>query len=108
MSRPQDQENTPKVSRRRFLSPLLLATLWERAGLASQNPGQPGDTLLRVTDQAALQSFLTESERFYVRNHFETPRLSLPEWRLSVTGRIGSPALSATPNFFASRLGLSR
>jgi len=90
MSRPEDREDTPKVSRRRFLSPLVLATLWGRAGLASQNAGQPGDALLKVTDLAALQSFLTENENFYIRNHFATSRLSLPKWRLSVTGQVGS------------------
>jgi DMSO/TMAO reductase YedYZ molybdopterin-dependent catalytic subunit len=52
---------------------------------------------LRVTDLAALQSFRTENERFYIRNHFQTPRLSLPEWRLSVTGQVGSPRLVSYP-----------
>jgi DMSO/TMAO reductase YedYZ molybdopterin-dependent catalytic subunit len=41
---------------------------------------------------ATLDSFLTPNERFYVRNHFNIPKLDPDGWRLSVEGAANQPA----------------
>ena len=45
---------------------------------------------MKAADLSALQSLLTANEAFYVRNHFATPRLSQPDWKLQISGRAGS------------------
>jgi DMSO/TMAO reductase YedYZ molybdopterin-dependent catalytic subunit len=39
----------------------------------------------------SLQSFITPTDRFYVRSHFPLPHMDLRKWRLKVTGRVGKP-----------------
>jgi DMSO/TMAO reductase YedYZ molybdopterin-dependent catalytic subunit len=92
------------LARRDFLRGAALAALplvlpaagglrvWAQAG--------PGDTRLipRVQDPenlegpfAALDSFLTPTDRFYVRNHFAMPKLDVRTWRLRVEGHVRKP-----------------
>src|SRR5262249_59250082 len=40
---------------------------------------------------ATLNSFLTPNEQFYVRTHFEVPKLDSGEWRLKVEGAVEKP-----------------
>jgi DMSO/TMAO reductase YedYZ molybdopterin-dependent catalytic subunit len=40
---------------------------------------------------SSLDSFLTPTERFYVRSHFERPELDAASWRLSVQGQVERP-----------------
>lgn len=40
---------------------------------------------------AALESFLTPNEAFYVRSHFKVPRLDPATWRLKVEGAVRDP-----------------
>lgn len=40
------------------------------------------------TPEHALSSDITPTSEFYVRNHFEAPKISLSEWRLRVTGAV--------------------
>ncbi|MBV9442793.1 MAG: sulfite oxidase [Acidobacteriaceae bacterium] len=37
---------------------------------------------------AALDSYLTPNELFYIRNHFEAPRIDVKFWRLTVSGAV--------------------
>src|SRR5207248_4643326 len=39
----------------------------------------------------ALDSFVTPTERFYVRCHFPIPKINEPEWRLKVEGKVARP-----------------
>src|SRR5204862_8208672 len=39
----------------------------------------------------ALESFVTPTERFYVRCHFPVPKINEREWRLKVEGKVGRP-----------------
>jgi len=40
---------------------------------------------------ATLNSFLTPNERFYVRNHFGTPKIEANSWRLQIEGAVDRP-----------------
>jgi DMSO/TMAO reductase YedYZ molybdopterin-dependent catalytic subunit len=40
---------------------------------------------------AALDSFLTPNEHFYVRNHFAVPNVDVRSWRLAVEGAVRQP-----------------
>ena len=40
---------------------------------------------------ASLNSFLTPNEQFYVRTHFEVPKVEAGEWRLKVEGAVDKP-----------------
>src|SRR5205807_2961645 len=40
---------------------------------------------------AALDTFLTPNEQFYVRTHFEVPELDARTWRLKVEGAVERP-----------------
>src|SRR5260370_34015671 len=37
---------------------------------------------------ATLDSFITPNEKFYVRNHFEQPKVEVGAWRLKVEGAV--------------------
>jgi DMSO/TMAO reductase YedYZ molybdopterin-dependent catalytic subunit len=43
------------------------------------------------SDFSALQSFLTPSDKFYVRNHFAVPQIDHKRWRLKVEGAVANP-----------------
>lgn len=47
--------------------------------------------LIGETPQQVLQNWLTPNPLFYVRNHFDTPLLSISSWRLTVDGCVTSP-----------------
>jgi DMSO/TMAO reductase YedYZ molybdopterin-dependent catalytic subunit len=40
---------------------------------------------------AALDTFVTPNERFYVRNHFPVPQLDATTWRLKIEGSVAAP-----------------
>ncbi len=42
-------------------------------------------------DFAALDSFLTPNDTFYIRNHFAVPQLNLDSWRLKIEGDVAVP-----------------
>jgi len=43
------------------------------------------------SDFAALDSFITPNDKFYVRNHFPVPQLDTKTWRLKVEGSLKKP-----------------
>ncbi len=43
------------------------------------------------SDFAALDSFITPNDKFYVRNHFPLPKLDVQTWRLKVEGAVNKP-----------------
>jgi len=99
-------------SRRRFLAGAAAAPLaWSGSAL----PGlaladSPPGLIVREKDPenlefpfATLDSFLTPSEKFYVRNHFATPKLTLQNWGLHVVGAVERPGIltfEKVQNFF--------
>ncbi len=91
MSRFRDTETQLKMNRREFLTPLALAAAAWPAGLWALKAEQSGDALIRTFDFSSLRTLLTTNNEFFIRNHFAVPQLSLPGWRLRVTGRVRSP-----------------
>jgi DMSO/TMAO reductase YedYZ molybdopterin-dependent catalytic subunit len=75
--------------RRQFLSrmavfPYTLAL--QAAGFGQNNELRGADT-----DLSSLSSLVTPNSRFFIRNHFPVPVVSVDDWKLTVTGRLGSP-----------------
>jgi DMSO/TMAO reductase YedYZ molybdopterin-dependent catalytic subunit len=98
-----------RMDRRSFLARLsragigaaALGTLppWARAAVgATEAPGS-GDLIVRndrpenfeTTLEALGQSWITRSDRFFVRSHLSTPDIERETWRLEVTGLVGTP-----------------
>jgi DMSO/TMAO reductase YedYZ molybdopterin-dependent catalytic subunit len=44
------------------------------------------------TPLESIQGWVTPNRLFFVRNHFETPAINLPSWRLRVEGCVNRPA----------------
>lgn len=44
------------------------------------------------TPLESIQSWVTPNNLFFVRNHFETPAIDLPSWRLRIEGCVDQPA----------------
>src|SRR5262245_7086352 len=66
------------------------------AGLALAQ--QPGGLIIREKEPenlefpfATLDSYLTPTERFYIRSHFAVPKLEAKAWRLKVEGAVERP-----------------
>ncbi len=91
MGRPPQNGIRQRMIRREFLSSVALAPLWRPAALLASTFEQVGDPQIKVFGFSALQTLLTPNEGFYIRNHFAVPRLSPPEWKLHVDGRVRSP-----------------
>jgi DMSO/TMAO reductase YedYZ molybdopterin-dependent catalytic subunit len=88
----------PVGSRRQFLGtiatvPLLPAALSNRA-VADSSPGliirQKGPDNLEFPF-SQLDSFITPTEQFFVRSHFEVPVLKAADWKLKVEGHVERP-----------------
>jgi DMSO/TMAO reductase YedYZ molybdopterin-dependent catalytic subunit len=87
--------------RRTFLRTTGLAALPLLAGRAAlwgdTAPAAPAliprqkDPLNLESPFAALNSFLTPNDLFYVRNHYAMPTLDAREWRLKVSGAVERP-----------------
>ena len=67
-------------------------------GSESNMVGRPPDMIVlqRGPDNlespfSALDGFLTPAERFYVRSHFEVPRIDPSSWRVSIEGEVERP-----------------
>ncbi len=91
ISRPVWYEGRHRMSRRKFLSPLALAPVYWRAALRASEMAQSGDTGIQGSDFVPLQTLFTPNDKFFIRNHFAAPRLSLQGWTLRVVGRVRSP-----------------
>src|SRR5690348_2137930 len=102
-----DDPRKDGVERRDFLRNAAAAPL-AYAGLAGAAQGGSGDSQapgaafpgLIIRQQrpdnlelpfATLNSFITPTDRFYVRNHFEVPRVDVATWRLRVEGAVERP-----------------
>src|SRR5438105_831127 len=98
MSTPWRPDNRP-IHRRAFLRSAAAAAgglALARPGLAllgAQPSGEPGGLIARQRNPdnlefpfASLNSFITPSDRFYVRSHFAVPTLEARTWRLRIDG----------------------
>ncbi len=60
-----------------------------------QAPGltilQRGPDNLEPAFSSASESFVTSAERFYVRTHFEVPRIEASLWRIAIEGEVDRP-----------------
>jgi DMSO/TMAO reductase YedYZ molybdopterin-dependent catalytic subunit len=81
--------------RRRFLSQAGLALLpWTSARLLAAGPAAPQLIPRQHNPEnlefplTALDSFVTPSDLFYVRNHFPLPKVDVKSWRLKVGGAV--------------------
>jgi DMSO/TMAO reductase YedYZ molybdopterin-dependent catalytic subunit len=105
MIQDQEGETGQLVSRRAFLGGAALAAVpLIAAGQGNRGPRQgearqPFPGLIVRQQQpdnlempfSTLDSFLTPTERFYVRNHFAVPQLNVRTWRLRVEGNVQRP-----------------
>jgi DMSO/TMAO reductase YedYZ molybdopterin-dependent catalytic subunit len=74
-------------------APLLPAVLSSRAGADSSSGliiRQKGPDNLEFPF-SQLDSFVTPTEQFFVRNHFEVPTLKAADWKLKVEGHVEKP-----------------
>src|SRR5262245_52091266 len=100
------------MDRRRFLATLSRASLattalaalppWALDTLARPNmasAAEPSPFIIRNDRPECLEtrveelgrSWITRNDRFFVRSHLSTPRIDPREWRLGVSGKVGSP-----------------
>jgi DMSO/TMAO reductase YedYZ molybdopterin-dependent catalytic subunit len=86
-------------NRRQFLGQASLALLpWTASRLCADGPAARARLISRQHNPdnlefpfAALDSFLTPTDLFYVRNHFQLPKVDVRSWRLAVTGAVDRP-----------------
>jgi sulfite oxidase len=98
----------PALSRRDWLglswgglvSGLSLAPFSQALGLAGRQPPSPNDGRLIArslrplnleSPLAALETWLTPNEQFFVRSHFGAPAVDLHPWELEISGLVGRP-----------------
>ena len=89
------------LDRRRFLQSSLAtagaATWWLNVPSFAAAKGSP--ELIRRTERplnyesvrSTFTTRITPVERFYLRNHFDVPRIDVPKWRLNVHGLVEKP-----------------
>jgi DMSO/TMAO reductase YedYZ molybdopterin-dependent catalytic subunit len=90
-----------KMARREFVRNVALAgapihIVGTRALAVPQNP--PPARIVRQREPenleypfSTLDSFITPTDRFYVRSHFAVPEIELKTWRLRVEGAVSRP-----------------
>jgi DMSO/TMAO reductase YedYZ molybdopterin-dependent catalytic subunit len=91
--------NPRSLSRRSVLQGLAAVPFAGAAvqAVADDSALQPGlNTLQKQPDNlefkfSGLNSFITPTEQFYVRNHFEPPVVDPKTWRLKVAGNVEKP-----------------
>ncbi len=91
-----DRQPARQPARRSVLRSLALSALTAAAPASGQTPA--GMMILREKDPENLESpvsgfrsFLTETESFYVRNHFKQPSISTAAWKLKIEGAVERP-----------------
>src|SRR5262245_29184685 len=101
-------EDTDAVGRRSFLQGAALAVplAYAGAGVGAAGAAQPAPNrsvaspglILRqfAPDNLefpfpTLDSFITPTDRFYVRSHFATPTIDVKTWRLRIEGAVDKP-----------------
>lgn len=102
-----DESPGAEINRRAFLGgaasgalPLAYAPAWGTA--TAQEPAREAHLFPGVITRQknpdnlefpfpTLESFLTPTERFYVRTHFEVPDLEAKTWRMRVEGAVEKP-----------------
>ncbi|HVJ67600.1 MAG TPA: sulfite oxidase [Caulifigura sp.] len=96
MQRPHSQH----LSRRDVLKGLAAAPLVAAAGsqapAADAAPSAGLNTLQKLPDNlefkfSGLNSVITPTEHFYVRNHFDPPTIDVKSWKLKVEGHVERP-----------------
>lgn len=79
------------LSRRRFLAAASLIPAVRPAALWASRIVRSNEPRIEEFDFADLLGPLTRAEDFYLRDHFNEPRLLARSWRLEVDGRVRSP-----------------
>src|SRR5215472_1382306 len=74
-----------QLPRRRFISQLALA------GFPLCGPARAEELKTWDLDFLSAGSILTPDEKFFIRNHFEAPRLDAGTWSLSIRGSVLRP-----------------
>lgn len=91
----------PRISRRSIIAgAAALPFAYQAMQLGSQAvaASQSDELIIRErepqnleSDFAALDSFITPNDKFYVRNHFPVPQLDAKSWRLKIEGSVQKP-----------------
>ncbi len=89
------------IGRRAFLAGAALLPLVGRLDAADEPPKEgrafPGMIVRQKNPDniefpfSALDGFITPNEHFYVRTHFEVPKIEAKGWRLKIEGAVGKP-----------------
>jgi DMSO/TMAO reductase YedYZ molybdopterin-dependent catalytic subunit len=91
---------SPRVTRRSAIAGLAAFPIAAELLSAGRDAfGNEGDELVirerepqnLESDFAALESFVTPNDKFYVRNHFPVPKLDIASWRLKIEGAVKKP-----------------
>lgn len=96
MQNPEISNAASKFDRRAFLC-AATALPFAAPAFAEEPSSKPG-LITRTKNPenlefpfTSLDSFVTPTERFYVRNHFAVPNLNAASWRLKVEGAVERP-----------------
>jgi DMSO/TMAO reductase YedYZ molybdopterin-dependent catalytic subunit len=88
------------LARRKFLGDAIAVTALPFAGgpLGKVGDEPPQTMIVRESEPrnleppfSSLNSFITPTDRFYVRSHFAVPKLDITSWRLKVLGSVKEP-----------------
>jgi DMSO/TMAO reductase YedYZ molybdopterin-dependent catalytic subunit len=90
MKQPPVLNNGHLLGRRAFIRSLALVSMWGPTAEVSRII-QSTNPQIEEFDFSSLRTSLTPNEDFFIRNHFGVPRLSRRNWRIHVTGRVGTP-----------------
>jgi DMSO/TMAO reductase YedYZ molybdopterin-dependent catalytic subunit len=105
LERSHGPSHKAKVTRREFLGGAAGTIIYAPSGLESlfgllqspkRDPSRSTDALIprqKNPDNlefpfTSLDSFITSNEKFYVRNHFEQPKIDVHSWRLKIEGAV--------------------
>lgn len=92
-----DRFQPPRMTRRSLIARVAaLPIAYQTTQFVSQAAASGADELIirerepqnLESDFAALDSFITPNDKFYVRNHFPVPQLDVKTWRLKIEGAV--------------------
>lgn len=93
-------QSSPKLSRRSLIAGVAALPIASRlvVGNSDAYADEAKSFVIRErepqnleSDFAALDSFITPADKFYIRNHFPIPQVDVKTWKLRVVGSVKQP-----------------